>query len=44
MSSSCADSKLNQTWACETCGLEIKITKECDCSEEASKGPNQMTV
>jgi hypothetical protein len=25
----CADLKLNQVWACEDCGLEVKILKEC---------------
>ena len=37
LSPSCADLKLNQVWICETCGLEIKIVKECDCSQEESK-------
>jgi hypothetical protein len=36
MSSCCADLKLNQVWVCDTCGLEIKIAKECDCAKEPS--------
>ncbi len=37
MTSCCADLKLNQVWTCGTCGLEIKIAKECDCSKEGAK-------
>lgn len=29
--SCCVELRLNQIWVCETCGLEIKIVKECDC-------------
>jgi hypothetical protein len=36
MMSCCADLKLNQVWVCETCGLEIKIVKECDCLKEGA--------
>lgn len=36
MTSCCADLKLNQVWARETCGLEIKVVKECDCAKEGS--------
>jgi len=36
MMSCCADLKLNQVWVCETCGLEIKIVKECDCLQEGA--------
>ena len=35
--SCCVDLKLNQVWVCETCGLEIKIAKECDCLTEGAK-------
>ena len=34
--SCCADMKMDQVWRCETCGLEVKITKPCDCSHEES--------
>jgi len=37
MASCCVDLKSDQVWVCETCGLEIKIVKECDCSKGASK-------
>jgi hypothetical protein len=37
MSSCCVDLKLNQVWVCETCGLEIKVVKECDCLQDTSK-------
>jgi len=40
MSVCCADLKLNQVWICEDCGLEIKIVKECDCSQEGSRACN----
>ncbi len=36
MSSCCVDLKADQIWACETCGLEVKVVKECDCSREQS--------
>jgi hypothetical protein len=37
MTSCCDDLKLDQVWVCETCGLEIKVVKECDCSQGKSK-------
>lgn len=37
MASCCVDLKSGQVWVCESCGLEIKIVKECDCSKDASK-------
>ena len=37
MLSCCTDLKLHQVWACENCGLEIKVVKECNCSHEQSK-------
>jgi hypothetical protein len=35
--SCCTELKLNQVWVCETCGLEIKIVKECDCLTEGAE-------
>lgn len=37
MSSCCADLKVNQVWVCETCGLEIKVVKECNCVQEGAQ-------
>ncbi len=37
MASCCVDLKVDQVWVCETCGLEIKVVKECDCLRETSK-------
>ncbi len=33
---SCHDMKLGEVYVCETCGLELKVVKECDeCGEDA---------
>jgi hypothetical protein len=34
--SCCLDFKEGQIWACETCGLEIKVVKKCDCAETSN--------
>jgi hypothetical protein len=35
--SCCVELKLNQVWVCETCGLEVKIVKECNWLAEGAK-------
>jgi hypothetical protein len=37
----CHDMKEGQVWACESCGLELTVTKECtECGpDEDSCGP-----
>ncbi len=33
----CNEMKMNQVYVCESCGLELKVVKECDeCGEESS--------
>jgi hypothetical protein len=32
----CTEMKVDQIWHCEVCGLEIKVVKECTCSEDPS--------
>lgn len=35
---SCHDMKLDQVYVCGTCGLELKVVKECDeCGESAEE-------
>jgi hypothetical protein len=34
--SCCADMKQDQVWRCDSCGLEVRIAKECDCTHEGS--------
>jgi hypothetical protein len=34
--SCCLDFKEGQIWVCETCGLEIKVVKKCDCAETSN--------
>ncbi len=31
----CSEMKLGQVYVCGDCGLELKVVKECDCSEES---------
>ena len=33
---SCHDLKKGEVLVCEECGLELKVTKSCDCGEEES--------
>jgi len=33
--STCGQMKLGQVYVCKECGLELKVVKECDCSEQA---------
>jgi hypothetical protein len=32
----CTEMKLDQVWVCDKCGLQIKVVKECSCSEDPS--------
>ena len=31
----CSEMKLGQIYVCGDCGLELKVVKECDCSEDS---------
>ena len=31
----CSQMKLGQVYTCEDCGLELKVVKECDCTEDS---------
>ncbi|NLN97078.1 MAG: hypothetical protein GX127_01565 [Eubacteriaceae bacterium] len=30
----CNDMKKGEVYACETCGLELEVLKECDCPDD----------
>jgi len=32
--STCGQMKLGQVYVCNSCGLELKVVNECDCSEQ----------
>ncbi|TXT56223.1 MAG: Desulforedoxin (modular protein) [Promethearchaeota archaeon] len=33
---SCGELKKGDTFVCEECGLELKVSKACDCGEEGA--------
>lgn len=34
--SHCTELKVDQVWVCPACGLEIKVVKQCTCSDDPS--------
>lgn len=35
----CSEMKRGQIYVCGDCGLELKVVKECDCSEDSCTEP-----